>query len=263
MSDLISDHENQEEKSPDPITEHNLIPANWLDLAIYLVGGVGIYFLASLILTLVSQEISLWTTVTLTLLNFLALGGSVYLLGIRRRKISTGSMGLTREQNIPRLALIGTAVAVLIIPIRLVGAMIGLGIEFLANGEITSLAMREGLFTTGFDSWYGVTLLVIGIGILAPIAEELFFRGLLYDFFRQKLGVNWAIAISSILFGFAHFDSLAVVGSAMVMGVAMAYAVERTKSLWVSIFMHIATNAGAVLMSALVIQLQENLQLPF
>jgi membrane protease YdiL (CAAX protease family) len=263
MTEFIEKTGPAEDAPLDPIAEHNLIPATWMDLAIYLVGGVGMYFLASLVLTLVSREISLWTTVMLTLLNFLALAGGVYLLGIRRQKVSTGSMGLTRKHNLPRLALIGAAVAVLIIPIRLIGAMIGLGIEYLARGEITSLAMREGLFTTGFDTWYGVTLLVIGIGVLAPIAEELFFRGLLYDFFRQKLGVNWAIAISSILFGFAHFDSLAVVGSAMVMGVAMAYAVERTRSLWVSIFMHIATNAGAVLMSALLLQIQEQLQIPF
>jgi membrane protease YdiL (CAAX protease family) len=122
---------------------------------------------------------------------------------------------------------------------------------------MSSLNLREDILSVGFDTWYGIVLMVIGVGILAPIAEELFFRGLLYDWFRQKTGVVWGMVISSLLFGFAHYDSLAVVGSSFVMGLAMALAVEKTRSLWIAIFMHVTTNTGAVIMMAVLTQLQD------
>jgi len=237
--------------------EADLVPAKGTDLLIYLFGGVGLYFLASLVAGLFITEINLVTTLIISVLNFVCLAGSVYFFGIRRKKISLESMGLVPPRKILQYALIGGGLAIGILPLRLVIGAIGLWIESLINGDMTSLDFRGELLSVGFDTWYGIVLMVVGVGILAPIAEELFFRGLLYDWFRQKTGVVGGMLISSGLFGLAHYDSLAVVGSSFVMGLAMAVAVEKTRSLWISIFMHIATNTGAVLMMAVAMQLQE------
>ena len=231
-------------------------PATWIDLVIYIFGGIGIYFSASLIVGLFISEFTIWITFGIALLNFLCLAGSTYIFGLIRGKISWKSMGLVWDSGVAKFALIGTIVAVVILPLRFGAALVGLMVEMLVSGDILSLTAREELLSVGFDSWHGVMLMILGVGILAPVAEELFFRGLLYDWFRQKIGIGWAILVSSLLFGLAHYDSLAVVGSSFVMGLAMAYAYERFSSLWVSIFMHIATNSGAILFMVVVSNLQ-------
>jgi len=255
MNDPTTEQQNEAHENGGP-HEETLTPVTWLDLLFYLLGGVGLYFIAGLVLGIVFTEINLSVLLLSTVLNFIALAGSTYWLGVRRGKISWKSLGLTRRENWGRDALIGTALAVGLLFPRSIAGLIGLGIEWLISGEVSSLEMRTDLFSAGFDTWYGVLLMLIGVGILAPIAEELFFRGLLYDFFRRKTGVRWAVAISSILFGLAHFDSLAVMLSALVMGVVMAITVERTGSIRMSIYMHIATNSGAVLLMAVMMQLE-------
>jgi membrane protease YdiL (CAAX protease family) len=231
-------------------------------LLIYLLGGIGLYFLASIGVGMLFQTITLGTAMLVAVLNFFVLAGSVYLLGVRRKKLSWESIGLVPPRELGRQALIGAGLAVAILPVRLLAAWLGLLIEEWVTGEISSLAMREDLLSTGLDTWYGVLLMIVGIGVLAPIGEELFFRGLLFDFFKKKTGLKWGIGLSSLAFGLAHFDSLAVVGSSMVMGIAMAIAVERTRSIWISIFMHIFTNSGAVLVMALALLLGRLLDLP-
>ena len=257
MTDLERNQENTVPVDQESSSETALNPAKGLDLFIYIFGGVGLYFLASMGVGFFIQEINLTTTLIISLLNFVCLAGSVYFFGIRRKKISLQSLGLLPPRNLLQYALIGGGLAVGILPVRFLVGALGLWIENLVDGDMSSLNLREDILSVGFDTWYGIVLMVIGVGILAPIAEELFFRGLLYDWFRQKTGVVWGMVISSLLFGFAHYDSLAVVGSSFVMGLAMALAVEKTRSLWIAIFMHVTTNTGAVIMMAVLTQLQD------
>ncbi len=240
----------------------DLAPAKWTDLPIYLFGGIGLYMLVSLGIGLLFSEINLWVALLIALSNFLVLSGSLYLFGVRRKKLSWESIGLLPPKNLGRMALIGAGLAIGILPLRLIAGGIGLLIEKGITGEIMSLSMRENLFSVGMDTWYGVLIMTLGIGVLAPIGEEMFFRGLLFDFFKKKTGLSWGVALSSLAFGLAHFDSLAVVLSSMLMGVVMAIAVDKTRSIWISIFMHIATNTGAVLMMALMVILEKALGVP-
>ena len=41
--------------------------------------------------------------------------------------------------------------------------------------------------------------------LLAPIFEEIFYRGFIFPFFQSKLNSFWAIIITSLFFGTAHF----------------------------------------------------------
>ena len=93
-------------------------PATWIDLVIYIFGGIGIYFGASLIVGIFITEFTIWTTVGIAALNFLCLAGSTYFFGVLRGKISWESMGLVWSSKIIRLALVGVVVAVLILPLR-------------------------------------------------------------------------------------------------------------------------------------------------
>jgi len=88
-----------------------------------------------------------------------------------------------------------------------------------------------------------LTAILLG-GVLAPIAEEVFFRGFMYAGMRTRWGVGWALAASSLVFAVAHL-SLATLPQLLIMGFVLAYLYERTDSIWPSIILHMANNSVA------------------
>lgn len=92
---------------------------------------------------------------------------------------------------------------------------------------------------------------IVAAGILiiggAAIGEELFFRGLLFGGLRQMLPLWAAAAISGALFGLPHLPQgdLAVALQLGLFGVILAWAYERSGSLWVPIAMHGLNNSIA------------------
>jgi uncharacterized protein len=90
-------------------------------------------------------------------------------------------------------------------------------------------------------------LLLIGI---APVAEEVFFRGFLYQAFRNSYGVLAGALLSGLIFGAVHGEFFKLVQLA-VLGVILALLFEKTRSLWPPIILHAVNNslAFAYLMS--------------
>jgi membrane protease YdiL (CAAX protease family) len=84
-------------------------------------------------------------------------------------------------------------------------------------------------------------LLLAGI-VVAPVVEELFFRGFLYAGLAQRYSWRKAAVISSALFALIHLQPLAIV-PIFLLGYLFAYLYERSKSIWPAILMHVTTNA--------------------
>ena len=82
---------------------------------------------------------------------------------------------------------------------------------------------------------------VIGI---APFAEELFFRGFLFQSLRQSWGVWLAAPASGLIFGAVHFEPDKLVPLA-ILGTALAWVFHRTRSIWPCIFIHALNNTLA------------------
>ena len=92
--------------------------------------------------------------------------------------------------------------------------------------------------------------------VLAPILEELLFRGLVFRSLRDKS--KWlAIFASSFLFGFLHIYSALFAGdlSQLIylfsyggMGFAFSYAYEKRKTICVPILMHMINNLVAIIL---------------
>lgn len=82
--------------------------------------------------------------------------------------------------------------------------------------------------------------IVVGV-IVAPVVEELFFRGFLFQGFRQRYGwVNGAL-LSSAVFAFAHLDPVALIPT-FILGILLAYMYHRTDSVWIPILLHVLVN---------------------
>ena len=125
----------------------------------------------------------------------------------------------------------------------LVAAVYGALVQPDAEQEITeSLGADQG--TAG--------LIVAGcvVMILAPLAEEVFFRGFFYASLRSKFGIAVAALINGVVFGMVHFgfdglDQLLIIPPLMVLGAIFCLVYEKTGSLWPVVGMHAFNNAVA------------------
>jgi membrane protease YdiL (CAAX protease family) len=93
-------------------------------------------------------------------------------------------------------------------------------------------------------------LVVIGATLLAPLFEELFFRGHLQTLVRHITRRRWiGVFVASSLFASLHpwWSAPAI----FVLSIGLGYVYERTGNLWASIFMHILFNSTSVVVELL------------
>lgn len=91
--------------------------------------------------------------------------------------------------------------------------------------------------------------------ILAPLAEEVFFRGFFYAALRTRFGIAAAALVNGVIFGFVHYgfeglDQLLILPPLIVLGVILCLVYERTGSLWPVVGMHAFNNAVAYAVQA-------------
>jgi membrane protease YdiL (CAAX protease family) len=97
------------------------------------------------------------------------------------------------------------------------------------------------------DGAIGVVLLVLIVGIGAPIVEEIFYRGLLLGALRRRgLGPVVSVGITSVVFGLSHGQLLQLPALALFGAVAGALAV-RYDRLGPAITAHVAFNMVTVM----------------
>jgi len=87
-------------------------------------------------------------------------------------------------------------------------------------------------------------LAFISLVVVAPVAEELIFRGWLYDKLRAKIPAIPAMLVVSILFGIVH-GQWNVGVTVFVMSIAMCTLREITGTIWGGILIHILKNGIA------------------
>lgn len=96
--------------------------------------------------------------------------------------------------------------------------------------------------------WLHFVAVLITVGIIAPVAEEMIFRGVLYSWFRSRFNVPLAITLNAGLFGLIHLGyPLPLMALVALMGAVFAWSFERTGSLWVPIVLHIGQNSAVVI----------------
>jgi len=89
-----------------------------------------------------------------------------------------------------------------------------------------------------------LVLAIVGFSVivLAPLAEEAFFRGFVFRGLRRWLRPGWAIVLSAAVFGIAHLIPLIML-PIFGLGVLLASIVQARKSIVPSIFAHATFNA--------------------
>ena len=136
-----------------------------------------------------------------------------------------------------------------------VGALVGVGLVFgagivleivrsiadaVAGHHVSNPEQVPTTVTGGFLVLSGIVVVV-----LAPLAEETFFRGFLYRGLRRRFSAWPAALISSFFFGIVHFAGLRfllIIPALIVVGVVLAFVYEKRQSLLASVAAHATFN---------------------
>lgn len=104
-------------------------------------------------------------------------------------------------------------------------------------------ALREGALGAG-----AVALLWTGAVVVAPLAEEFFFRGVLPAFLQAQIGGVWrSVLLASAAFALVHTGQPFAMPALFVLGVILGYLRERTGSLVGPVLIHAAFNLKTLL----------------
>ncbi|WP_298844321.1 CPBP family intramembrane glutamic endopeptidase [Clostridium sp.] len=92
-------------------------------------------------------------------------------------------------------------------------------------------------------------ILIISVIIIAPIYEEIIFRGILLKGMSKKINPAIAIVISALLFGIVHMNIPQGV-NAFLLGLVLGFIYLSSKSIYLSIFAHFINNILALSFSS-------------
>jgi uncharacterized protein len=164
-----------------------------------------------------------------------ALAGILVAVGVRR----TGPASLGFVSTTWKWILIGIGFAFLS---RMLAFVI-VPVYILITGDATN--PQQGLFEDLISGTaLQIALFALAIGLLAPFAEEMFFRGMVFGWLR-RWGFWLAAIVSAALFGVAHGVNF-VLPASFALGLLNAYAYERSGSLWPAIASHMAFNGTSL-----------------
>ncbi len=98
----------------------------------------------------------------------------------------------------------------------------------------------------GKQMWF----LILSMGIIAPLAEEIVFRWLIYLRLRDYMRMGAAAVISGLIFGIYHGNLVQAVYASL-LGILFAYFMELTGSLWASVLLHVGANIWSLILPEL------------
>ena len=84
---------------------------------------------------------------------------------------------------------------------------------------------------------FALLFFIVQVGVIAPFVEELFFRGFLYNALKKRLGLSFAVIITTLFFALSHQELLHFIPIVSI-GLLLVYVYERSGSLWTAVVVH-------------------------
>ena len=127
-----------------------------------------------------------------------------------------------------------------------------LGVSMLWGGLLQYLGVepQQDISLAVMERWPSTEAAVlIGYGVLiAPLVEELLFRGFLLPPLVRRLGAAGGVGISAVLFGLMHLSDPQAVPPLIVLGAVLGWLRLRSGSLWPALLLHVCNNSVAFLL---------------
>ena len=167
---------------------------------------------------------------------FITLSIYWFVMWLRKEKI-LNFCGFSRigRKSIALTALIGVA---LVLPVDFIVGF--LSIDKLSPGT-------EKAFNSIFEG-NSFFVLLLGIGILGPIVEEILFRGLVFNELRKNMPVALAVVLQGLAFGAYHMNWTQFLYAAP-LGILFGLVYLWTRSIWSTILVHIFFNTTGVVIA--------------
>jgi membrane protease YdiL (CAAX protease family) len=161
---------------------------------------------------------------------------------VRRTRGSLATLGLRRGgwTWADVFAGIGAGFGAIVAGTIVIVITIGIVRAITGNEPSTSSALDD---TTG--PWLVLNALMAVL--VAPLCEEFYFRGFLFQGLRGRMRFAWAALLSASFFAFVHVEPIRFFGLA-VMGVILASVFERRRTLVASMSAHATVNLVAVVL---------------
>jgi membrane protease YdiL (CAAX protease family) len=100
------------------------------------------------------------------------------------------------------------------------------------------------------DSYQGALwMAVVGVAVVAPLVEEIVFRGMVFGWLRGRLPITWAVVISAALFSLEHIGFLQVTLFLPIFstGIVLAILYHHARAIWPGVVVHGTFNLVATL----------------
>ncbi|WP_373542207.1 lysostaphin resistance A-like protein [Chamaesiphon sp.] len=103
---------------------------------------------------------------------------------------------------------------------------------------LVSITSRNSLTPSADDTPLDRLLVFLMLVVVAPLAEELIFRGVILHRWAQKWSLPTSVIVTSLVFGFLHINPIGI----SMFGLVLALLYLKTKTLWVPIAAHAINN---------------------
>lgn len=198
-----------------------------------------LYTLKQLGFTLKTVDPAVFNTVAAASVYMLTLAFVVGLpWWVKQKRVSKEELGLTRLISWADIGLAPTGFIIYFLFSALL--VYGMGLLF---PHVDLQQVQE----TGFQNmshYYEYLLAFITLVVLAPLAEEVLFRGYLFGKLKKIIPPWVAIIITSLLFGAVH-GQLNVAIDVFALSVVLCILREITGSIWAGILLHMLKNSLA------------------
>ena len=216
----------EDQNGPDQRFAASLRARDLLILFLVAVAGVqGAALLGAVAISGLVQRIgSIFTVLGILAVQAAVLFLTVYFVILRRRRLSWSDLGLRPASP----AWLRRAV---------LAALLALPVTWVINAANPQLAALAPLGVT----WTGFVGLLVLVGLVMPLAEEILFRGVLYRWLRVHMNVPLAAIISALGFSVLH-GVPALIPAIAALGVGLALIYEASGSLWTAVVTHALYN---------------------
>lgn len=179
----------------------------------------------------------MWLTALLQLPLWLGLAAGPVWFAVRKGRGVVADLGLRmRAIDVPVGLAIGVAAQLVLVP------LVYLVLRPLLGVQDVSAAARE--LTDRATDPLSIVLVFAIVGIGAPIAEEIYFRGMAQRIFARRLSPVWAIVAAAAFFAGTHLQPLQF-PALFLFGIVLGVLAWRTGRLGPALWAHVGFNVVA------------------
>ena len=206
-------------------------------IALFVAQAVVVSLLFILIFTLIdSDNVGLYALLVTFLVETL-LVAVVWLFAVSKYHISWRAVGLWRRPTGKGVLLaVGVVIAGVVVQGVYLNLLEWLGVDT-ENATPSTFIDEEDIIV--------LVLLSLLALLVAPVAEELFFRGFVFGGLANRIGFWRGAALSAAVFSLAHIEPIKLFPM-FILGLLFAWLYYKTGSLWSSVMAHFFNNALAL-----------------